>query len=94
MRAGEHILARVTASRRGRIVGTGSVTARFWGPGADPGGPPDHEAELAFSPRDRRWSAEVDTGGWAPGAWVMRARADDGTARGETPDPVRFILDA
>jgi hypothetical protein len=94
VRAGDSILARVTASRQGKVISTGQVLALFWGPGSDQGGPPDHEIALVFDPHSRRWLAEIGTGGWPPGLWRMAAVAADGDSRGSLPDPVAFTLDA
>lgn len=94
MRAGQHIVVRVTAHRGGRIMDSGTVTARFWAPGSDLAAEPDRQAGAVFDPRTRRWAAVVDTAGWAPGTWRMMPLADDGTAVGGTAEPLTFELDA
>jgi hypothetical protein len=76
MHAGETLLVRVTAARSGYPVTSGSVTAEFWAPGADlKHDLPDHEVPCAYDERTRRWTARVDTAGWAPGLWTVRGAA-------------------
>jgi len=94
VRAGTDILVRFTAHRGGRVMDSGTVTARFWAPGSDLAAPPDHEAGAEFDPRTRRWAVTVSTAGWPPGTWRMLPLADDGTVIGSTAEPVTFTLDA
>jgi hypothetical protein len=88
VRAGDTLLARVSAHRRGALLEQGAVTARFTGPG----GGPDRVAELAWDPAQLRWLAEVGTDGWEPGEWAMAVRATAPGASGQLAEPVRFTL--
>jgi hypothetical protein len=74
------VLVRIAADRSGRSVSSGQVDAEFWAPGRDPQHNPDHEASpdhviaCLFDSGTRKWTAEVDTTGWLPGAWTLRGR--------------------
>lgn len=82
LQAGQTALVRVKASEPdGSVPREGYATAEFWAPGRDPEGDPaargrpDHVAELFWDEKSRAWTAAVDTEGWAPGTWTVRARA-------------------
>jgi hypothetical protein len=74
------VLVRIAADRSGRSVTAGRVAAEFWAPGRDPQhnsgdeASPDHVIACLFDSGTRKWTAEVDTTGWLPGAWTLRGR--------------------
>jgi hypothetical protein len=59
------------------------VRALAWAPGTrENEDEAAYSAEAAYDPRDLRWRAVIDTGGWARGTWRLRADVSRRDVRG------------
>lgn len=93
MLIGETLQVRAKAATvAGKVIEEGMAVARFWPPGRPTADTAAFEIPLRFDGRARCWQADVETDGWMPGRWTVRATVRSVQATGMST--FQFVLDA